>query len=285
MTDVLVRERDDRPFGEVGEKFEQLLLAFDFLDLELATVGEGEGDHAILVFQRLGGQGANLGAAAWLRTVAIRATLGGSIARGHTFEFSHIHYPEKPEDEPELRLLASERVTEELAAFRQLRALGRLVCFVEASNVLGFLRGEQGLHRFRGALHEGDPAASMSRLVRVIVAPGEPGVSPHDWFHRLLEQAREQRRRRECSWPVALELDDERGIDEVVRLYTLTDERRGVEDPRTGIELPDVREVLDGHLDRLVLGHVRSTSPSVETGPRNSLGLPCAGERRHRRWF
>lgn len=258
MAEELVRERDQRPFAELVDKFEQLRLAFDFLDLELATVSEGEGDHAILVFQRLGGQGANLGAAAWLRTLVIQYARWFH-RKGYTFEFGLIRFPEKPEEEPELRLFPSERVPETLAAVKQLRSLKRLVCFVEASNVLGFLRGEQGLHRFRGALHEGDPAASMSRLVRVAVLPGEPGLSPPAWFNQLLEQARKERQRRECSWSTALELDDERQIDEVVRLYTLTDELRGVEDPRTGLELPDVREVLDGHLDRLVLTYLRST--------------------------
>jgi hypothetical protein len=265
LAEVLARERDDRSFGELGERFERLQLAFDFLDLELATVSDGEGDHAILVFQRLGGQGANLGAAAWLRAVAIQYARWFH-RKGYTFEFGLIHFPEKPDAEPELRLLPSERVSEVLSAHRQLRSLRRVVCFVEASNVLGFLRGEQGLHRFRGALHEGDPGAATSRLVRVAVVPGEPGLTPRAWFKRLLEEAREERKRKECSWPVALELDDERQIDEVMRLYTLTDELRGVEDPRTGLELPDVREALDGHLDRLVLAYLRSTLAEKRDG-------------------
>jgi hypothetical protein len=259
LTDLLRRESDRQLLTQVCDKYEQVHISSGFLEVELTVSSLGRQDNALMVFQLLGDP-REAGMSEWLRSLASMYARWFH-RKGYTYEFASVRWPGSRDGrgaEPALEVLEADRLADVLRKIRDLRLAARLVCTLESAAVLAFVKGEQGIHRLRGKVGDSDPGGGMTRLVRVHVIQTGPDLTAKGWFEESLAAAREARKKKDTSWQTAMETEEERTIDEVVRDFRITEETRRVEDPRTGLELTSVTDVLDGDLDAFVLSVLRA---------------------------
>lgn len=254
------RQRDPRYRSELAESYDTLHRDVAFLDVELLCAHLLENHRAILRLRRIGAAPREDGepwiiqlTAMYLRwakrkgyeiEIAILEPMSEELRAAQGFIQKFYPYRWVRQDaaniEDAIKSLANRENTTEIALY------------FTGTNVYGFLKGEEGLHRRSDKKPSGE---RIQRLGEVSVAT--PGDQEFElWKERLiLERAHEERERSEMTKRqlAALPKPSE---PELVRVYQFEGEHL-VRDPRTQTRTTDIMSVLNGQLDDFILAYLR----------------------------
>ncbi len=282
LAGLVHRQRDARYRKDLAASYARLARDVDFLEVELLTAGEDDADRAVVLLRPVGARLADGDAAV---PVTRLAGMYGrwALRKGYAVDVATLA---PLEITPEALATARKRALDHVAAHRArvmtrdaaqglypyvwnplaagdgeglvkelatLPAVREIAIVAEGANVFGFLKGEQGIHRFEDRRAGGGKAQA---LVEVRVKrPWHDDPLLCELYVRGL-------RSREAVEVVgampAPEPDAEGAGDpeQVARVYDLAG-TRAARDPRTKVRHADVKAVLDGDIDDFVLGWLR----------------------------
>ncbi len=292
LAGLVHRQRDARYREDLAAGYARLARDVDFLEVELLTAAEAGQDRALVLLRPVGARLADGDAAV---PVTRLAGMYGrwALRKGYAVELATlVPLNIAPEALAAARKQALERLEQsneedvtpdvvrglypyvwdplaagdgeglvkELATLTEVREIAILV---EGGNVFGFLKGEQGIHRFDDRRPGGGKAQA---LVEARVIPGHRDAL----LTVLFDRGRQTREAVEALGPLTVQWlgADGGGVPpgdptQVARTYDLAGDRVA-RDPRTGIRHPDARAVLDGDLDDFVLGWLRAAAARRE---------------------
>lgn len=264
MAALVYRQRDPRYRAELVQSYEQLDRDYAFLEVELLCAHLSELHSAVLQLRRVGQPVKAEESEPWLLQLAV-IYLRWAKRKGYDIEL----FIRKPLPKPAASDVQSLAVWTPLKAsdldqlikqVQRLQEISELALGVQGTNVYGFLKGEQGLHRRYEVKPSGEREQS---LVEVVVAA--PGASDTATWLRQEEQLVEApgpetfgRLKSANRQPITTQSARRVGPVEaaIIRTYQFEGER-SVRDLRTGVRISQVAAVLDGELDEFILAYLR----------------------------
>ncbi|MBA3947183.1 MAG: AAA family ATPase [Herpetosiphonaceae bacterium] len=215
--------RDRRGVPELARDVELLRAELQYLQMELAGAGAGQGHDQVLV--RITPVGHN--GAAWATQLL---HMYGAWAQHKGYE----HTLWNPLEEIEHK-----------DGKRANQLLPTAVLWIKGHNVFEFLRGEAGLHKLNN-LTADDRQRILARInTLAVTAPHAPANGEE--LHRMLS-----------ALPISSSTEQGNDQDALVRVYN-QGRHRFVRDPRTNLRLTDLSAILDGgQIDPFLLATLRA---------------------------
>lgn len=258
------RQRDPRYRAELVESYEQLDRDVAFLEVELLCAHLEENHSAILTIRRFGPSPKGDEAEPWLPQLAT-IYLRWAKRKGYDAEvFVRLSEEETGKEEGQPASQRSSvwsplKVGDLESLIKQVQRLAdarELVLSFQGTNVFGFLKGEQGVHRRNELKPSGERTQSL-----VEVRVESPGLwDAETWLAIMADEAEEmedqpaeEKRKRGQKGKTEPAQPEELAV---IRNYQF-DGERSVRDLRTGVRISQVSALLAGELDEFILAYLR----------------------------
>jgi hypothetical protein len=265
LSQIVLRQRDQRYLPELAESYGDLQQAFSFLDIEIGVANLKDVNSAVIGFRPAGGQRSSPSSGLEWFKVLLKMYLSWLHLKGFSYDLRRLVLPGNGKETPRFTTFIHERF-EDLS--REISSLSRpetIFIHAEGVNVYGFLRGEDGLHRLKGSISEEAPGFRTD-IVQVSVSSIQDASSFEWWMLKFISDLNRLQREEKCSCDeAARRLFDVRAQrpKEIVRRFELEGRPRVV-DPRTGVEIREWKRVLGGYLDPFILEFVRAHAGEMD---------------------
>ncbi len=264
LSDVVGRERDVCYLSELAERFRSLQRKKEFLEIELAYLHFPEANRALLLLSRLGGKYQQPGEVDWLKTV-FNMYYNWIKQKDYTYTIYELQLPpkEKVEGKPEFKAIELDGANALKEYVKRSTNSLIYVFALRGPGVYGFLKGEIGLHRFRGKLPGETMDIDKFRFVKVDCLSIEASQSFSERLSEIISEAMERKNKDKCLWTQAFETI-QKGTETITREYRQSESRTEIIDKKTGLRTADLKRVLSGDLDPFVIAFAKNNLLSLE---------------------
>lgn len=260
------RQRDSRYQPDLSQSYAELLSDTDYLEIELLCAHLHESNHALMRIIPLGkgAAGHSSPRVSWLHML-LRMYLRWAHRKGYEIELfvpagEYISWIKA--QKLNVKSLVPDYKEEPLWAEMQSGDPGELLKRVESielstaaisfkgTNVLGFLKGESGTHKLLVRSDEREAGSPFYTAIVMIGALGED-TSAYEYltdssYNELIKASPE-------DWKSV----KRENVPDIIRIYAPEGDRC-VRDLRTEVRTSQVKQVLDGDLDRFLIAYLKA---------------------------
>jgi len=248
---VLVnRERDTRYQAELAADYEEFYQSVSYLNIELMTAHLPHRNQAMMLITALGMPSVPENPHdAWIRQIS-ELYLHWAERKGYDHDLYLLVPDEKAPAGGRFVKLTAGNFREMLKKYARHEPTEEIAIFYQGTNVFGFLKGERGVHKLAGK----DATSEEHARVQVFAIPD--GTDIGKWFadyQRIKDEIATGKRQP----PPAQK-------HTVIRTYALDRSDRYIRDMRTGVRLPNVKDVMEkGLIDEFILAYLQTEERSV----------------------
>ncbi len=248
---LINRERDARYQSELASDYEDLYRNVSYLNIELLTAHLPHRNQAMMLLTSLGTPSTSRQKPhdAWVRRLS-EMYLRWAERKGYDRDLYLLTADEEAPGGGRFVHLTAGNFRALLKKYAQYGPTDEIAIFCQGANVFGFLKGERGVHKLLGK----ETMAEEHARVQVFAIPD--GTKIEEWladYQRIKADIAAGKRP-----PPPAEKHS------VIRTYALDRSDKYIRDMRTGVRLPNVKDVLEkGLLDEFILAYLKTEEAAI----------------------